>query len=37
MYTKRSSNIAVAGKWGTRIEKDVFPMRNGDVIPAIAM
>ena len=37
-YTPGSSNIAVTGKWGPRSEwVDVFPMKNGDVIPAIAM
>ena len=33
-----STNVAVAGKWGPRIEERCMdPIENGDVIPAIAM
>ena len=30
MHTLGSTNIAVAGKWGPRIE-DVFPIEHGDI------
>ena len=31
VYTPGSTNIAVAGKWGTRMEEYMDPIENGDI------